>query len=727
MNLYFADRKLMIKGMGSTAIDAPYLITDDLYKEDVGTGLATLEFDLHYSDMSDSQIQEMVAEGNYILYDGLQGQTTFIILEMERDPIERKVYIYAEDAGIDLINEVLPEFAAPKDPQGIIFYIDQMGLLNEGYEVVRNEVSKKTRTLSFSSGQTGTQRLAELANSFGAEVKFRFEFVGLNISRRFIDIYERRGKQIDIELRLGREIENIVEKRSISNIATALWAIGSPIEVNGEEGDPITLNDTVYDDGNFYTVNGSYLLKSRSALSRWGRFGASGDYNYAHVIRMFSYDTTDKTELLNRTIEALKKASEPEVTYSVSLLYLPENLELGDTVNLVDDKSGLYLGARLLKLEVSEANDTRNAEFGEYIVKTSGINQDLFKDVDFSKINRYTWVVYADTANGGGISLSEYSTTGRKKKYMGIASNKLNKDPVLDPTIYKWTRLDDENVVDIMNFVEYVTFNPTYEIFTDPSSGIKYYVDLATGNKYKTFEDENGPYYIDPDTGRKTYFVEGLLWEMTEEEEAEYREQWEQYKANTTAGQGVYYIHNDDGSTDVKIISDQIDTNGLSINGQTLAEYISSQVGYRIKNYTKTYSISANGIINLSGSDLNISTPDGYTPVAVLSAKSGNGNVVVRTFNGAAVGSAIALSLKNTVSTAIDDLEANIDILYASTNLSGGGSGGGGEGTLDYNQLYNKPQIEEVTLQGNKYIEDLGINRLTNSDIESMLALTDMS
>lgn len=35
--------------------------------------------------------------------------------------------------------------------------------------------------------------------------------------------------------------------------------------------------------------------------------------------------------------------------------------------------------------------------------------------------------------------------------------------------------------------------------------------------------------------------------------------------------------------------------------------------------------------------------------------------------------------------------------------------GGGGSGTSDYNQLSNKPKIENVTLSGNKSLADLGI------------------
>lgn len=39
----------------------------------------------------------------------------------------------------------------------------------------------------------------------------------------------------------------------------------------------------------------------------------------------------------------------------------------------------------------------------------------------------------------------------------------------------------------------------------------------------------------------------------------------------------------------------------------------------------------------------------------------------------------------------------------------------------DYNKLKNKPSINEVELVDNKQLEDLNINRLTNTDIENII------
>ena len=41
--------------------------------------------------------------------------------------------------------------------------------------------------------------------------------------------------------------------------------------------------------------------------------------------------------------------------------------------------------------------------------------------------------------------------------------------------------------------------------------------------------------------------------------------------------------------------------------------------------------------------------------------------------------------------------------------------------TDDYNDLINKPQIESVTLQGNKTFKDLGMEDITPQDIDKII------
>lgn len=41
--------------------------------------------------------------------------------------------------------------------------------------------------------------------------------------------------------------------------------------------------------------------------------------------------------------------------------------------------------------------------------------------------------------------------------------------------------------------------------------------------------------------------------------------------------------------------------------------------------------------------------------------------------------------------------------------------------TSDYNDLYNKPKIEGVTLQGNKTFPELGLGTMTDQEIDNVI------
>ena len=81
--------------------------------------------------------------------------------------------------------------------------------------------------------------------------------------------------------------------------------------------------------------------------------------------------------MCNRAISRLKSICDIQVNYEVDLAILPENAKIGDTVNIVDAAGKLYLSARLLKLEISAANETQQATLGEYLIKESGIADEL--------------------------------------------------------------------------------------------------------------------------------------------------------------------------------------------------------------------------------------------------------------------------------------------------------------------------------------------------------------
>ena len=442
MILYFADRKMNILGQASTSLPEGVIISNDRKTEEVDEGVAILEFDLEYDPEWRKKAETWTEAGNYILRKDGDDREFYTIISREKDPVNGSVNdIYAEDAGLDLLNEVVGAYKADK-AYSAEFYIKKFSY-DSGFEVGVNEVSNLTRKLSWDGEATATERLLSVATQFdNAEISFSFDVDRMSVVHKYINIFKRRGVDSGVQLQIGREIKKIRIKDTIEDLATAYVCTGG---IPDGKDDPITLAGYKYDDGDFY-VEGTHL-NSRKALQKWSRYQIkteTGD-NVGHIVKTFSYDTTSQSELCNRAVSSLKKICDVNTTYEIELSYLPQGTKIGDTVYIIDHTGELYLSSRLLKIETSVCDNTKTAELGEYSVKSSGVSEKLRELADaFAKVaqNRkfYTWIAYADDDIGTGASLDSYG-----KEYLGITSNRVTRDPDLtDPTVYTWIKIRGE-------------------------------------------------------------------------------------------------------------------------------------------------------------------------------------------------------------------------------------------------------------------------------------------
>lgn len=508
MIIYFADRAMNILGSASTGLPKGLMITNDKKTEEISEGVATFECNLDYdfvnSDEEEDQevdVKKLAAVGSFILKQSADSSEAevYTIIDSTIDPIKKDASIYAEDAGLDLLNEVVGAYTADK-AYNIAYYINKFAY-DSGFEIGINEVSNLTRKLSWDGEDTATKRLLSVATQFdNAEIGFGFKVENMAVTGKYINVYKNRGNDSGVTLTVGKEVSGFRIKSSIADLATAYRCTGGTPE--GSEN-PITLNGYKYDDGDFY-VEGSYV-KSRKALEKWSRYQIKTEKDkndVGHIVKSFTYDTTSKSELCNRAVSSLKKICDEAVTYEVELLYLPDGVKVGDTVSIVDDDDNIYLTARLLKLEMSESNDTKEAELGDYVRQGSGIDAKVMELAErFEKIaknrNFYTWTAFADDENGTGISANAYG-----KDYLGIATNRLAKEADLsDPTQYTWVKIKGEQGIPGTAGKDGKTtyFHMKYSAVPNPTS----YSDMTeTPNKYiGTYAD----YELDDSTDPSKY------------------------------------------------------------------------------------------------------------------------------------------------------------------------------------------------------------------------------
>lgn len=101
-----------------------------------------------------------------------------------------------------------------------------------------------------------------------------------------------------------------------------------------------------------------------------------------------------------------------------------------------------------------------------------------------------------------------------------------------------------------------------------------------------------------------------------------------------------------------------------------------------------------------------------------MSAKISSGEINANLTSGAQ----IKANLSST-STLQGELAQNVDIVaeLSSINDVSGELSKSLEGTGDYTKLINKPQIEDVTLSGNKTWGQLGLSEITFEDIDDII------
>lgn len=138
MILYFADRHLNILGQASTKLPKGIRIIDDLKSSDVETGVSVFECDIAFSQKTRKQIEDWAEVGNYV-FRSLDGEgELYNIIDAKIDTKKQRVSIYAEDDGLDLLNNIAPVYEAD-DEYPISSYIERFAS-NSGWEIGINEV-----------------------------------------------------------------------------------------------------------------------------------------------------------------------------------------------------------------------------------------------------------------------------------------------------------------------------------------------------------------------------------------------------------------------------------------------------------------------------------------------------------------------------------------------------------------------------------------------------------
>lgn len=345
---------MQIIGRASTILPGRFIIIDDERTEDLSTGVATFTCKLLFDHSAYLEIDGLITAGNYILTHTKKGDFFYTIIESDGDSSINQASIYAEDAGLDLLNEVVDAYEA-SEAHNIAWYFNKF-TSDSGFEIGVNQIASRTRTLKWESEATVTDRLLSLASSFNAELSYSFGFNNFAVIKKYVNFYSQRGNNNGVILRKGQSINKITKKRSIAQLATAIRPKGGT--PSGSDN-PITLSGYSYDDGDIY-LSGKTLI-SRSARAKWTRYQSPFDTGSGTgaIVQLYSYDTTSQATLCSKTVAKLKSIMETEEAYEVEFVYLPDDIGIGDTVTIIDGENDVYFLARITQLVTSETGQNK--------------------------------------------------------------------------------------------------------------------------------------------------------------------------------------------------------------------------------------------------------------------------------------------------------------------------------------------------------------------------------
>lgn len=387
MMLYFTDQALNIIGMASSGLPNGNHILNDKKVEDIETMAISFECDIASGDGILQEVERLTEPGNYVLRKSLKDKDIiFQIIEAEKDDDNTMWHIYCEDIGMELLNEVAlktDEAQSCTARQAIINTI-----AGSGYEIGIDH-SDSTQKLCEFSEQTRSERLKDIATLFSLEIDHRFVLNedSKSVTHKYIDIYTKRGENKNVTLRKNIDINSISVTKSIQNLATSLYVYGDA----DASGVAVTLEGYKYDDGNFVVAlqefddrNGDgipdkgYCLQSRKALEKWGR---SVDGSRRHITKIYNLNTVDQNTLFEGALKELKSICNLAINYECEVSNTNKEVSLGDTVNIVDENAKLFLASRILKIEISEVDQTKKVTLGDYLIKSDGISDETKQNI----------------------------------------------------------------------------------------------------------------------------------------------------------------------------------------------------------------------------------------------------------------------------------------------------------------------------------------------------------
>lgn len=191
MIIYFCDRQLNILGQATTELPSGYRISDDNTVEDVESGVNTFECEITWTDDTRNDLTSAIVAGNYILKSGSADEnynSLFQIIETESDTKAQSIRLYAEDAGLDLLNTLCHAVVLEnKTMMQMLAYF-----LPSDWSINIQDAPTTTKSNEWQGESTCTERIRSVVGLWGCELYYSFRIEGLQVKEKIINVVKKR-------------------------------------------------------------------------------------------------------------------------------------------------------------------------------------------------------------------------------------------------------------------------------------------------------------------------------------------------------------------------------------------------------------------------------------------------------------------------------------------------------------------------------------------------------
>lgn len=375
---------------------------------------STSTFDFAIPKIVDGKLHDDVKYINDQMYVSFYyGNTYHVFYVSQLVENDTAFQVTCNNTNLELAMESAQSRKADK-PQNIAWYLKELDLLgNAGLEIGINEISDKTRTITFDSQQgTKLEQLHSLMNQFDAEFIFRTELNRDGTLKRFvIDIYQQPDENHHGIGKVRGDVilyyQNGLKGVQIASDKTQLFNAGYFV---GQEG--TNLINVEFEEKNelgqveFYSTKGSPMVYAPISLEKYPSTLRDSDTD-RWTRKDFETEYKDVNALKAYALRTIKQYAYPLLTYTVdvqsSFVENYKDINLGDTVKIINNnfRDGLALEARVSEMVISFDMPLNNSVvFSNYRKIVNKPSSDLQQRIDEIAARALPYRVEITTTNG---------------------------------------------------------------------------------------------------------------------------------------------------------------------------------------------------------------------------------------------------------------------------------------------------------------------------------------